>query len=83
MLSKRQVSIMEKVKCTKCGSVGYTASPESVRCSECGGRHKVIVMTKGNNKPVRPESISFLKGFTAGNDSPGTFYPFVSPSLAD
>lgn len=33
---------MEKVMCVKCGSIGYTASPETVRCSECGGKHKVI-----------------------------------------
>jgi len=33
---------MEKVICIKCGSIGYTASPEQVNCSECGGRHKTI-----------------------------------------
>ena len=33
---------MEKVICTECGSIGYTASPEQVPCSECGGKHKVI-----------------------------------------
>lgn len=33
---------MERVICIKCGSIGYTASPEQVFCSECGGKHKVI-----------------------------------------
>lgn len=33
---------MERVICIKCGSIGYTASPEQVSCSECGGKHKVI-----------------------------------------
>jgi len=73
MHSERQVSIMEKVKCTKCGSIGYTASPENVQCSKCGGQHKVIVMTKGNNKPVKTETISYLQGLPAGNENPGTF----------
>ena len=69
----RQVSIMERVKCTKCGSVGYTASPESVRCLKCGGLHKTIIMSRGNNKPVKPETISYLKGLPAGNEKPGAF----------
>jgi len=34
--------MMEKVKCLKCGSIGYTAAPHSVKCSKCGGEHKVI-----------------------------------------
>jgi len=34
---------MERVVCIKCGSVGYTASPEQVNCLECGSnKHKVI-----------------------------------------
>ena len=33
---------MEKVICVKCGSTGYTASPEQVNCSKCGGKHKII-----------------------------------------
>lgn len=33
---------MERVECIKCGSIGYTASPEQVSCSKCGGRHRVI-----------------------------------------
>ena len=32
---------MEKVICTNCGSIGYTASPEQVSC-ECGGKHKAV-----------------------------------------
>lgn len=37
-----KVIFVEKVICIECGSIGYTASPEQVRCSECGGNHKVI-----------------------------------------
>ncbi|MFH1996862.1 MAG: hypothetical protein ABIJ27_07735 [Candidatus Omnitrophota bacterium] len=37
---------MIKVKCKKCGSVGYTASPYTVKCSLCGGPHKVVKMEK-------------------------------------
>ena len=33
---------MEKVQCIKCGSVGYTSSPEMVKCPRCGGRHRII-----------------------------------------
>jgi DNA-directed RNA polymerase subunit RPC12/RpoP len=36
---------MEKVKCINCGSIGYTASPDDVRCSECAGRHVVVRST--------------------------------------
>ena len=73
MCSDRQVSIMEKVKCTKCGSIGYTASPGSVRCSKCGGQHEVVAMKKGNNKPIKLETISYLQGVSTGNENPGTF----------
>ncbi|MBU0682780.1 MAG: hypothetical protein ABIH85_04555 [Candidatus Omnitrophota bacterium] len=44
---------MEKIKCEKCGSVGYTASPLFVRCDKCGGRHKVISMNKKHSIPVK------------------------------
>lgn len=44
---------MEKVKCTKCGSIGYTASPEHVNCDECGGKHKIIPEDYGETKPVK------------------------------
>ena len=33
---------MEKVRCKKCGSYGYTASPEEVRCEKCGEEHTMI-----------------------------------------
>jgi len=32
---------MEKVKCLKCGSTGYTASPDRTRCYECNGPLRV------------------------------------------
>lgn len=37
---------MKKVICVKCGSIGFTAAPKYVRCSKCGGRHKVIAFKK-------------------------------------
>jgi rRNA maturation endonuclease Nob1 len=33
---------MYKVKCIGCGNIGYTAAPHQVKCSECGGRHRII-----------------------------------------
>lgn len=44
---------MEKVMCIKCGSIGYTASPEQVACSECGGKHKIITEKYEILRPVR------------------------------
>ena len=44
---------MEKVICVKCGSVGYTASPEQVNCPECGGKHKVVRSKYENGKSAR------------------------------
>ncbi len=41
---------MEKVICLKCGSIGYTASPQHVNCSECGGSHRVIDMGHKNSR---------------------------------
>jgi len=73
MYRERQVSIVEKVKCTKCGSIGYTASPGNVRCSKCGGVHKVVAMTRANNKPIKLEAISYLQSLSVGNENPGTF----------
>jgi putative hemolysin len=32
---------MERVRCLKCGSIGYTASPGGARCSECKGKLKL------------------------------------------
>ena len=37
---------MVKVKCIKCGTIGFTAAPNYVRCSECGGRHRIIPFRK-------------------------------------
>ena len=53
---------MEKVMCIKCGSIGYTASPERVNCSECGGRHKVITEKYETLKPVKRIGILSLPG---------------------
>lgn len=31
---------MERVKCLKCGRIGYTASPEEAPCAQCGTSYK-------------------------------------------
>jgi len=36
---------MNKIRCTRCGSIGYTASPNSIKRCGCGGRHEIIDMT--------------------------------------
>ena len=41
---------MEKVKCVKCGTIGYTASPEMVDCAVCGGKHKIVRMSSRVSK---------------------------------
>ena len=51
---------MEKVICTECGSIGYTASPEHVPC-ECGGKHKAIrAGYKDWQRPKRNRILSLL-----------------------
>lgn len=57
---------MEKVMCIKCGSIGYTASPERVPCSECGGRHKVITEKYEILKPVKRNRILSILGLVRG-----------------
>jgi len=51
---------MEKVMCIKCGSIGYTASPEHVDCSECGGKHKTIRSGYKDRKPEKRNRILSL-----------------------
>ena len=34
---------MERVKCLKCGKIGYTASPEKARCDKCNLPSKGII----------------------------------------
>ncbi|NQT22857.1 MAG: hypothetical protein HQ579_05375 [Candidatus Omnitrophica bacterium] len=63
---------MEKVKCIKCGSVGYTAASDSVRCYKCGGRHKIIPMTSKKPALLEEESIHYLQGLPLGDDEPGS-----------
>ena len=43
---KRGEHVMEKIKCTRCGAIGYTASPDSVKCHECGDGRKIIEMDR-------------------------------------
>ena len=39
---------MYKVKCVDCGNIGYTAAPKFVKCSSCGGKHRVIPFSKAD-----------------------------------
>jgi hypothetical protein len=48
---------MEKVKCLKCGSIGYTASPEQVPCYKCGSKYKLIRLSENDPKKIRRENI--------------------------
>ena len=57
---------MEKVMCVKCGSIGYTASPEHVNCDECGGKHKVISEEYENLKPIKRFGILSLLRLARG-----------------
>ena len=45
---------MERVRCVKCGSIGYTASPEAIRCSICGSREEVVEMEEGDRRLSKP-----------------------------
>ena len=57
---------MEKIKCIKCGSIGYTAAPESVICSSCGGTHEVIEMDEDDRKMKSITSNQYLQSLTFG-----------------
>lgn len=57
---------MEKVMCIRCGSIGYTASPEQVPCSQCGGQHKVIDHNKRDFKTPKRYRILSLLGMIKG-----------------
>ena len=57
---------MEKVECIKCGSIGYTASPERVPCSECGGKHRIIPEVYENIKPIKRFGILSLLRLAKG-----------------
>ena len=57
---------MEKVMCIKCGSIGYTASPEHVNCAECGGKHKVISEEYENLKSIKRFGILSLLRLARG-----------------
>lgn len=57
---------MEKVMCVKCGSIGYTASPEHVNCSICGGKHKVIPEDYEILKPIKRFGILSLLRLARG-----------------
>ena len=62
--------MMEKVRCCACGSVGYTASPQCVSCSECGGRHEIINMRKSDLKIDTKSLNAFLRGITGNGSCP-------------
>jgi len=50
VMKKRGEHVMEKVKCTRCGAIGYTASPDSVKCHRCGGSHRIIEIDRAGYK---------------------------------
>ncbi len=52
--------------CIKCGSIGYTASPEQVGCSDCGGRHRVIRAGHRDLKHPKRTRILSLLGMMKG-----------------
>ena len=60
------MSHMEKVICIKCGSIGYTASPEQVACSECGGKHRTIRDGYKDWKPGKQNRILSPLGMRSG-----------------
>jgi Na+(H+)/acetate symporter ActP len=50
-----------------CGSIGYTASPDQVNCSECGGKHIIIKeagtnITKSNKEETKDEGAYHIAG---------------------
>ena len=49
---------MEKVICAKCGSIGYSASPDRVGCYECGERRYVAYSKRRDFKAAK----RFIKG---------------------
>jgi len=53
---------MEKVKCIKCGSTGYTASPESTKCEECGGSLEMLC----EDQKVKDEEYYHFDKFIVG-----------------
>ncbi|MBU1128369.1 MAG: hypothetical protein KJ995_08135 [Candidatus Omnitrophica bacterium] len=54
---------MEKVRCKKCGSYGYTASPEDVRCEKCGGDHTMIRVKMENIETKDVPITDYLRRF--------------------
>ena len=70
--AKAGESKMEKVKCIRCGSVGYTAASDSVRCHKCGGKHKIIPIAQKKLVPLKEESFHYLQGLPLGDDEPGS-----------
>ena len=51
---------VQKVMCVKCGSIGYTASPQYVNCSECGGAHRIIDIEHKNSNHVESAILSLF-----------------------
>jgi len=59
--------MMEMVRCLECGNTGYTASPESVRCSKCGGRHEVVKTDRVSGKTTISVVGNYLRGLARSN----------------
>ncbi len=60
---------MEKVRCVKCGSIGYTASPETVKCGICGSSQEVIDM-KDNDLRIHKPVTAYLRRLLSNRKPP-------------
>lgn len=47
--------------CKRCHSIGYTASPDVVRCSVCGGRHEIIPEERIRCVRLTHDAILYIK----------------------
>lgn len=69
----RAGALVEKIQCKKCGFVGYSASPESVRCSECGGTSMVISLDKMENKSCPAILTDYLRRILSNNKAKNAY----------
>lgn len=57
---------MEKVKCARCGAIGYTASPDSVKCYKCGDSRKIIEMGRHDCRIKNEDTYYHIEGLNGG-----------------
>jgi len=69
----RQVFFMERIKCKRCGSIGYSASHDVI-CSECGNRsHVILDMSTASERRSERNISHYLERIAYGNAKPGAF----------